>query len=157
MGWRQNMGAEPKNEPLRTPMQKVQKVQKVKNELKKDTFAPFVGIAHRVQKVKTPEIAIKKMSTCLHGSGCGFISLVGDRQVCSRINKAIFDMAVCPDGRWWTPKLVDKAKANTVQPPRCFCCGNQTFWRKKDNRGGRWICEVCHPPLPSRDEVEFLQ
>lgn len=45
--------------------------------------------------------AIQKMDVCLHGSRCRFISLMDDRQVCSRNNKAIFDMAVCPDGRWW--------------------------------------------------------
>lgn len=39
----------------------------------------------------------------------------------------------------------------------CYCCGGQIFWRKKDNSEGRWVCEVCHPPMPSRDEIEFLQ
>jgi hypothetical protein len=151
------MGAETKKEPLRPYMQKVQKVQKAEKELKKDTFAPFAGLAYRVQKVKTPEIIIKKMSTCLHDSRCRFISLVDDRQVCSKNNQAIFDMAVCPVGKWWTPKLRDKAKANTMQPTRCFCCGAQTFWRKKDNRGGRWICSECHPPMPPKDQIEWLQ
>ena len=101
MGWRQNMEAKSKNEPLRPYMQKVQKLQKAESELKKETIAPFVDNALRVQKVKTPEIIIKKMSNCLHGSRCRFIALVDDRQICSRNNQPIFDMAVCPDGRWW--------------------------------------------------------
>ena len=101
MGWRQNMEVKSKNEPLRPPMQKVQKVQKAEKQLKKDAFTPFTGITYRVQKVKTPEIIIKKMTTCLHGSRCRFIALVDDRQVCQKNNQPIFDMAVCPDGRWW--------------------------------------------------------
>ena len=39
----------------------------------------------------------------------------------------------------------------------CYCCGGQTFWRKKDNRGGRWICDVCHPPALNKNEIDFLQ
>ena len=101
MSWRQNMGAEFKNEPFETYAQKPQKEQKVKKELKKDTFAPFALIAPKIQKVKTPEIIIKKMSNCLHGSMCRFIALVDDRQICRKNNQPIFDMAVCPDGRWW--------------------------------------------------------
>ena len=101
MGWRQNMGAKSKKEPLRPYIQKVQKVQKAEKELKKDTFVPFADIAYRVQKVKKPKIIIKKMSNCLHGSRCRFISLVDDRQICRKNNQAIFDMAVCPDGKWW--------------------------------------------------------
>ena len=81
MSWRQNMGAEFKNEPFETYAQKPQKEQKVKKELKKDTFAPFALIAPKIQKVKTPEIIIKKMSNCLHGSMCRFIALVDDRQI----------------------------------------------------------------------------
>ncbi len=154
MGWRQNMEAEPKNEPLRTPMLKVQKVQKAEKELPKDTFAPFAGIAHRVQKVKTPKIIIKKMATCLHGSRCRFISLVDDRQICSRNNKAIFDMDVCPDGRWWQS---GQNNQNTQKKMTCYSCGSQTFWRKKDNEGGRRICSECHPPALSKDEIEWLQ
>ena len=52
-------------------------------------------------KQTTPAITVQKMDVCLHGSRCSFISLMDDRQVCSRNNKAIFDMAVCPDRRWW--------------------------------------------------------
>lgn len=48
-------------------------------------------------------------------------------------------------------------RTNTVHPGSCYCCGGQTFWRKKDNRGGRWICEVCHPPALSKDEIKWLQ
>ena len=105
----------------------------------------------------TSAMTVQKMDVCLHGSRCSFMSLVDDRQICGKNNQPIFDMDVCPDGRWWTPKLVDKAKATTVQPPSCYCCGNQTFWRKKDNINGRWICEVCHPPVLTKDEIEWLQ
>ena len=45
----------------------------------------------------------------------------------------------------------------SVQPVRCYCCGNQTFWRRKDNHDSRWICSKCHPPMPSKDEIELLQ
>lgn len=48
-------------------------------------------------------------------------------------------------------------KEGTVHPTPCYCCGGQSYWRKKDNPDGRWLCEVCHPPMPSRDEIEFLQ
>lgn len=51
-------------------------------------------------------------------------------------------------------ELVRALKQSTTP---CYCCGGQTFWRKKDNRGGRWICEVCHPPLPGKDKIEWLQ
>ncbi|MBU4491581.1 MAG: hypothetical protein KKD69_03870 [Euryarchaeota archaeon] len=101
MGWRQNMGAELKNEPFKPYPQKSQKEQKVKNELKKETFAIIAPIAPKSQNVKTPEIIIKKMSNCLHGSMCRFIAFVDDRQICRKNNRPIFDMAVCPDDRWW--------------------------------------------------------
>ena len=48
-------------------------------------------------------------------------------------------------------------RTNTVHPGPCYCCGGQTFWRKKNNRGGRWICEVCHPPVLSKDEIEVIK
>lgn len=51
-------------------------------------------------------------------------------------------------------ELVGALKQSTTA---CYSCGGQTFWRKKDNRGGRWICEVCHPPLPGKDKIEWLQ
>lgn len=106
-------------------------------------------------KQTTPAITVKKMTACLHGKMCRFLSLVDDRQVCRKNNQPIFDMTICPDGKWWTPEVIDKA--DTVQPTPCFCCGNQSFWRKKDNHDGRWICEVCHPPWPHEREIEFLQ
>ena len=109
MGWRQNMGIEntisiPKsNKSNKSNIRKAQE-----NELIKTNIADIADIAPNVQKVKTPKIIIKKMSTCLHGSRCTFISLMNDRQVCSRNNKAIFDMAACPDGRWWKAKPIFK-------------------------------------------------
>jgi len=48
-------------------------------------------------------------------------------------------------------------KSETLAPAPCYCCGRQSFWRKKDNTGGRWICKVCHPPVLSKDEIEWLQ
>ena len=69
-----------------------------------------------------------------------------------------------------TPEIVADVKANktqiicalnnrtnTVHPGRCYACGGQTFWRKKDNVNGRWICKVCHPPALSKDEIEWLK
>ncbi|MBW2664094.1 MAG: hypothetical protein JRD93_19480 [Deltaproteobacteria bacterium] len=98
MSWRQNMGAELKNEPFETYAQKPQKEQKAEKRTQKDAFATIALIAPKVQKVKTPEIIIKKMSNCLHSKPCRFISLVNDRQVCSKNNQPIFDMTVCPGG-----------------------------------------------------------
>jgi len=86
------------------------------------------------------QIRIERMATCLHGRDCRFISFVDDRQVCSRNNKGIFDMAACPVGKWWTPKLMDKAKANTMHPTRCFCCGGQT--RKITEAGAGYAASV---------------
>ena len=61
--------------------------------------------AHLIEVLKakqaTPEITVQKMAVCLHGKTCNFISLVDDRQICGRNNKAIFDMTACPDRRWW--------------------------------------------------------
>ena len=48
-------------------------------------------------------------------------------------------------------------KPESLSPAPCYCCGGQIFWRKKDNPDWRWICEVCHSPMPSRNEIEFLQ
>lgn len=155
MGWRANMGAAKRKNNVSNPIDTIDVIDK--NPSKNSQAHSSVNVVSFVKgipKVKTPEIIIKKMSNCLHGSMCRFITLVDDRQICSRNNKAIFDMAVCPDGRWWKLKLEDKVKANAAP---CFCCGSQTFWRKKDNTGGRWICEVCHPPALSKDEIEFLQ
>ncbi len=104
------------------------------------------------ESAKIHEIAIKKMSICLHGKPCKNISLVDFRQICLKNNQPIFDMAVCPDGRYWE-RSQDRPQKKTMT---CYCCGGQTFWRKKDNRGGRWICEVCHPPMPIRDGIEFF-
>ena len=155
MGWRQNMGIEntisiPKsNKSNKSNIRKAQE-----NELIKTNIADIADIAPRVQKVKTPKIIIKKMSYCLHGSMCTFISFTDDRQVCSRNNKAIFDMDVCPDGRWWQS---GQNNQNTQKKMTCYSCGSQTFWRKKDNEGGRRICSECHPPVLNEDEIEWLQ
>ena len=92
-------------------------------------------------KQTMPAITVQKMDVCLHGSMCRFISLVDDRQICSRNNKAIFDIAACPDGRWRKSKLIDKA--NTVQPTRCYSCGGVDWWL---SIYGKYICTVCHPP-----------
>lgn len=54
-----------------------------------------------------------------------------------------------------TPSNTDKPESLALTP--CYCCGSRTFWRKKNNQGGRWICEVCHPPVLSKDEIEWLQ
>lgn len=48
-------------------------------------------------------------------------------------------------------------RTNIVHPGRCFCCGGQNFWRKKDDSRGRWICNVCHPPALSKGAIEWLQ
>jgi formylmethanofuran dehydrogenase subunit E len=53
-------------------------------------------------------------------------------------------------------QIVDALRAKELLRP-CYCCGSQMFWRKKDNTGGRWICKVCHPPVLSKDEIEWLQ
>ena len=53
------------------------------------------------------------------------------------------------------PSSTDKEGA--VHPVPCYCCGGQSFWRKKDNAGGRWICKICHPPVLSKDEIVYLQ
>ena len=149
MGWRQNMGEEPKNEPLISYLQKEQKT--IKNS-KKNTFATFATSALSIPKVKTPEIIIKKMSTCLNGKSCHFISCVDDRQVCSKNNQPIFDMTACPAGKW--ERLEDKPQKKTMA---CYSCGSQTFWRSKNNQTGRWICSECHPPVKPEDEVEYSQ
>ena len=85
------------------------------------------------------------------------VSLAGDRIQLKPVEKV-------------TPEMVAKVKAskaqilhalnsiaNAGQPTACYCCGGQTFWRKKDNIGGRWICDVCHPPALRKDEIEWLQ
>lgn len=46
-------------------------------------------------------------------------------------------------------------KPESLSPTPCYCCGGQSFWRKKGNPDGRWICEVCHPPALNKDEVEY--
>ena len=102
MGWRDNMGAAERKNNLSNPIDNIDRIDKTPSKNSQvHSFVNIVSSVNRIQKVKTPKIIIKKMSTCLHGSRCRFISLVDDRQVCSRNNKAIFDMAVCPDGRWW--------------------------------------------------------
>jgi len=40
-------------------------------------------------------------------------------------------------------------------PVPCYCCGGQSFWRKKDNN--KWICSECHPPAINTLMVEWLQ
>lgn len=121
MSWRQNMGAELKNEPFETYAQKPQKEQKAEKELQKDAFATIATIAPKVQKVKTPEIIIKKMSNCLHSKPCYFISLVNDRQICRKNNQPIFDMDACPDGKWERFKDKPKPQKETMT---CHCCGD---------------------------------
>jgi len=55
------------------------------------------------------------------------------------------------------PTWAQPVPLRTSQLEPCYCCGCPSFWRKKDNQGGRWICTVCHPPILSKDEVEYLQ
>lgn len=101
-------------------------------------------------RVKNPEIIIHKMTKCLHGKPCRFISLSDDRQICSKNNQPIFDMSACPDGKW--ERFKDKPQKKTMI---CYSCGSQTFWKAKDNQGGRWICSECHPTVLSEYEVEY--
>ena len=54
-----------------------------------------------IARQTTPSITVQKMDVCLHCSGCEFISLVDDRQVCRKNNQPIFDMTVCPVEKWW--------------------------------------------------------
>lgn len=139
MSWRQNMGAELKNEPFQTPMQNLQKVQKVKKSLKQDAFAPFAPIAYRGQKVKTPEIIIKKMSNCLHGSRCSFISLVDDRQICSKNNQPIFDMTACPDGKWERFKDKPKPQKETMTCHSLYIDAGQIVPYTRSQRVEKWL------------------
>ena len=66
-------------------------------------------------KQATPAITVQQMTTCLHGSRCRFISLVDDRQVCRKNNQAIFDMAACPDGRWWKSGQDKKTSKHKIE------------------------------------------
>jgi len=75
-------------------------------------------------KQTPPAITIQKMDVCFHGSRCRFISLVDDRQVCRKNNQAIFDMTVCPDGKW--ERFEDKPKPQK-KTMTCYCCGSQSF------------------------------
>ena len=54
-----------------------------------------------IARQTTPAITVQKMDVCLYGKKCKFISLVGFRQVCSKNKQPIFDMTVCPEGKWW--------------------------------------------------------
>ena len=152
MGWRQNMGIGMENTISIPKSNKSNKSKAQENELIKTNIADIADTALNVQKVRTLKIAIKKMSICLHGSRCRFISLVDDRQICSKKNQPIFDMYICPDGKWER----SQNNQNTQKKMTCYSCGSQTFWRKKDNQGGRWICSECHPPVLSKDEIEWL-
>ncbi len=49
---------------------------------------------------RSPRLKIKKMSTCLARVKCRFVSVVDDRQFCSKYKQYIFDMDKCPGGRW---------------------------------------------------------
>lgn len=114
---------------------------------------------HKVQLIEAlrvkqtaSEITIQKMSKCLHGKPCRFISLSDDRQICSKNNQPIFDMDACPDGKWERSQDKQKAQKKTMT---CYSCGGQTFWRAKNNQGGLWICSECHPPVLAENEVEY--
>ena len=136
---------------------KLEPVEKVTPAIVAEVKANKIQIIEVLRaKQTTPAITVQKMDVCLHGSRCRFISLVDDRQICGKNDQPIFDMSVCPDGRWWKAMAVDSVEATAVQPVACYACGGQTFWRKKDNIDGRWICEVCHPPVLSKDEIEWL-
>ncbi|MCK5509150.1 MAG: hypothetical protein KAI50_11615 [Desulfobacterales bacterium] len=50
--------------------------------------------------LRVPKTTVQKMTKCLHGKPCRFIYLSDDRQICSKNNQPIFDMTVCPDGKW---------------------------------------------------------
>lgn len=106
-------------------------------------------------KQTMPAITVQKMDVCLHGKPCSFLSFANDRPVCARKSKQpIFDMDGCPNGRWEHGQDKQNPQKKTMT---CYSCGGQMFWRKKDNTGGRWICKVCHPPVLSKDEIEWLQ
>jgi len=46
----------------------------------------------------------------------------------------------------------ERAMEKMDPPPRvCPCCGHSKWWRLKTN--WMWVCEVCHPPIPSEDEI----
>ena len=158
MGWRQNMGAAEKKNNISNPIDNIDRIDKTPSRtVENDTFVNIVSFVNRNQNVKTPEIIIKKMSACLHGKPCRFISLVNDRQVCRKNNQPIFDMAACPAGKWERFKDKPKPKKKTKKTMTCPCCGGQAFWRNTSNNGGRFICGICHPPILDKGEAEWLQ
>jgi len=46
-------------------------------------------------------LKLEKLTKCLHGLPCTFISLKDDRQVCKKNGEPIFDMDSCPIGNWF--------------------------------------------------------
>ncbi|MCK5507407.1 MAG: hypothetical protein KAI50_02675 [Desulfobacterales bacterium] len=63
--------------------------------------------------VKKPASTVHKMTKCLHGKPCRFISLSDDRQICSKNNQPIFEMDVCPDGKWERSQNKQKPQKKT--------------------------------------------
>ncbi|OEU81670.1 MAG: hypothetical protein BA873_00805 [Desulfobulbaceae bacterium C00003063] len=56
------------------------------------------------------------------------------------------------------------ARKLCLQPPTAmstrqlvFPAAIKPFGAEKTNASSPWICTKCHPPIPGRDEIEFLQ
>lgn len=130
MSWRQNMeiGIENINSIPKSNIRNKSDIHK--SQEKEPIKTNIADIALRVQKVKTPEIIIKKMSICLHGKPCKNISLVDFRQICLKNNQPIFDMAACPDGRW-------KRSQDRPQKKTMTCGGKRTTLA--DGRYARYV------------------
>ena len=83
------------------------------------------------------------------------VSLFGDKIKLTPVEKVT--PAVVADAKAHKPQIIDTLRAKERLRIPCYCCGSQNFWRKKDNIGGRWICSECHPPMPPKDQIEWLQ
>ena len=95
MGWRANMGAAKRKNNVSNPIDSIDVIDKTPSKNSQaHSSVNFVNNVNEIPKVKTPKIIIKKMSTCLHGKPCRFISLSDDRQICSKNNQPIFDMDI---------------------------------------------------------------
>ena len=49
---------------------------------------------------KSKQNIIHKMTRCLNGKSCFFLTVTNNRPVCAKNKKPIFDLDFCPDGRW---------------------------------------------------------
>jgi len=175
MGWRKQMGIS----ELKSPIQKVQNIQKPPEQI---PFVPIVPFVYRESKTKTDQTPPPDLSRIQpediseytdlwyraweladYVDGGNAVAPYANRVAgLPELNRVVERMRII-EGRLkpGTPSQTKKVPGipggwmpnpNHQDPDTCPACGESQWWRKNEPNS-KWICGRCHPPAQGLDVI----